>query len=435
MIIVSVECGLSGFRYVDAYVPVHAPPPLNRRRRARVFLAALLACAHAACSGDGARIVPAAPPLAEPPAAPGPSELYVIATAISTDSGANTYVTLLDSLESQQLDLGRAREFAGWSDLGVMGDWVFVSSGETPEVSRFVVGADQSLQADGTVSFASYVGDANFYNQELISPTKAYLLGEGELVIWNPSTLQITGTLPYPELPTRDGILPYVALDRGAVVRDGRMYVTVTWTDTEQLNMLGDSRILVVDVENDAIVDVLTAPCPDLAVADRDEAGNLYFSNWVYSPGATLLYGDSPACMVRIPSGSDSLDAWSLRFSDVNGNEGAVLGYIGDGKWLFSSFLGDPDEFDAQTDDWFDWLFGDTWQLELLDPESGTSTTVSALPRNGGGYYATRFSGTTHVLIPGDNYATTSVHALGADGSVTHEIDTMGWATRLFRLR
>jgi hypothetical protein len=157
--------------------------------------------------------------------------------------------------------------------------------------------------------------------------------------------------------------------------------------------------------------------------------------NWVYSPGATLLYGDSSACVVRIPAGSQELEDWSLSYASVNGREGAVLAYLGQGKWLFSSFLGDPAAFNPQTDDWFDWLFGDTWQLELLDPATKTSTVLAGLPKNGGGYYTARFEGVTRVLLPGDGYTTTAIYALGADGSVTREIDTLGWATRMFKLR
>jgi hypothetical protein len=180
---------------------------------------------------------------------------------------------------------------------------------------------------------------------------------------------------------------------------------------------------------------VLEAPCVDLAVADADEQGNLYFSNWVYSPGATLLYGDDSACTVRIPAGSSSLDDWSLRYADITGREGAVLGYVGQGKWLYSSFLGDPALYNPATDDWFDWLFGDTWQLEVLDPVARTSNVIADMPKNGGGYYSARFDEVTHVLVPGDGYDTTSIHALGADGTSSHEIDTVGWSTRIFKLR
>ncbi len=96
--------------------------------------------------------------------------LYVIATAVSDDSGANTYVALLDSTDVGTLDLSAAAEFPGWSDLGVVGGWVFVSSGETPEVTRFSVSSERKLIEDGTVNFGNYVSDANFYNQELGEP-------------------------------------------------------------------------------------------------------------------------------------------------------------------------------------------------------------------------------------------------------------------------
>ncbi|HTV19911.1 MAG TPA: hypothetical protein VMG12_14600 [Polyangiaceae bacterium] len=361
--------------------------------------------------------------------------LYALQTSVSTDTDSTTYVALFDALDAGQLDLSGAREFAGYADLAVVDGKVFVSSGEAPEVSRFALGAEGRLQDDGIVSFANYIDDANFYNQKVVSAAKVYLMGDGEIVIWNPSTLEITGTLALPELPVRENIRPYIALDRGAVLRDNLLFATAAWSDTEELNMLGDSRIVVIDVEQDAVVDVLEAPCPDLGVADRDEAGNLYFSNWVYSPGATLLSGASPACLVRIAAGSTTLDNWSLGYAQVNGREGAAISYVGGGKWLYSSFLGDPAEFDAQSDDWFPWLFGDTWQLEVLDPALGTSSIVSSLPKNGGGYYSARLDGVTHVLIPGDEYASTSVHALGADGAVAHELDVVGWSTRLFRVR
>jgi len=361
---------------------------------------------------------------------------YVIATAISDDESATTYVAVLDSLEHDELDLSRAREFGGWSDMAVIGDYVFVSSGEMPEIERFTVSGDLELEDAGRISFRDYTGDANFYNHEPVSPTKAYMLGEGsELVIWNPSALEITGTLPLPDaLRAREGIEPYLALDRGAVVRGDRMFAVVSWTDSQNLNMLADSRILVIDTEADEILDVLEVPCPDLNVADSDDEGNLYFSNWVYSPGATLLYGDAPACAVRILAGSEQLDDWRFDYAESTDHEGAVMSYAGEGRWLYSSFLGDPDAYDPESGEWFDWLFGDTWQLEVLD-EDGDSTEVTGIPKNGGGYYTARFEGTTHLLMPGDSYTTTTLYALDADGTATRRLFTEGWSTRLYKLR
>jgi len=388
-------------------------------------LASLLACT--ACTTDDA-------PSSNDGASSGPR--YVIATAVSSDSGATTYVAVLDSLDMDELDLDHAREFGGWSDMGVIGDWVFVSSGEGPEIERFTVNGDRQLEEAGQISFLSYTADANFYNQTLVSPTKAYLTTDSGFVVWNPTTLEITGTLPYPDVfAAREGIEPYMVLDRGAVVRGDRLYVTLAWTDTEELHMLPDSRIVVIDTKTDQVVDVLDAPCPDVMVADRNEAGDLYFSNWVYSPGATILFDESPTCAVRMKAGSEELDDWSFDFANETGHEGAVLAYIGDEHWLYSSFLGEKSAYDPESDDWFDWLFGDTWQLTAFTPKTGTSSDVTGIGRNGGGYYSSRFDGITHLLIPENSYTATSIYALDADGAATRKLHTNGWATRLFKLK
>lgn len=359
--------------------------------------------------------------------------LYVIATAVSDNNDSNTYIVTFDEF-AETLDLSGAREFPGWSDMLAIGEDVFVSSAEAPTVTRLRVQPNGTLGGDKTLSFSRYVQDANFYNHALVSETKVYLVGEGEYVIWDPSTLKIMGTLPFPELPDREGILPYIALDRGAVVRENRLYHTVAWSDTQNLEFLPDSQIVVIDVEKDRVVDVITVPCPDVALADRDEAGNLYFSNWVYSPGGTLLNGAPNACAVRILAGSEELDDWQLSYDEITGREGAVLSYLGKGKWVFSSFMNDPDDPSAQ-EDWFTWLFGNHWEATTLDPNPLDVAPLEGLPWNGGGYYLVRFDGVTRFLLPTEDYNKTTVYAIGEDGKAIEETKTDGWATRLFKLR
>jgi hypothetical protein len=397
-------------------------------RRTRLPIASLASLVfHVGCSGssnDG-------PSGATETAAPR----FAVATAVSDDSGANTYVRVLSEFEDE-LDLTKAREFPGWSDLGSVGKYLFVSSGEAPTIWRFTVDEEGELAgggADDTIDFGNYVSDANFYNQMLVSETKAYLIGEGEYVVWNPTTLEITGTIPFPKLADRDGIPAFFGLDRSAVVRDGKLFHTVSWGDTENLVFLPDSRLVVLDTEKDEVERVLEVPCPDLAVGDRDEAGNMYFSNWVYSPGGTLLMEGPAACAVRVLAGSEEIDPdWTFNYGQADGHEGATMGYLGRGKWLYSSFTNDPESYG---DDWFEWLFGNHWELRTLDPKTQQTAIVDGTPLNGGGYYTARLDGTMHVLLPGDSYTTTTVYAIDAQGSATQKMHMDGWSTRMVALR
>lgn len=372
----------------------------------------------------------------EPSPRAAASQRYVIATAVSSDEMSTTYVKTLTNLDGQELSLRDAREFGGWSDMKVIGNWVFVSGGETSVVERFSVDDNGQLQADGRIGFADYAQTADLYMHLLISPTKAYFTTDTEYVIWNPTTLEITGTIPFPELPTRDGIEPFVTMDRGAVIRDNKLFHAASWTDTMAYKMTPDSRVLVVDVENDEIEEVLELPCPDINVATIDDKGNIYFSNWVYSPGATLVNDQAKACSAKIPADDTAIDeSWTVTFADVTGgHEGANLVYAGNGKALFSVFREDKMPFDKDTEI-FDWLFGDTnWDYASMDLETHEVTTLPDLGEQSGGFYAYQLGDKFVLLSPQGDYSETSFVEVSEDGTGTEVLRTNGWSTRIYLL-
>jgi hypothetical protein len=397
----------------------------------RASCALTLALLVAACEGGGGRDGEARG------AARSEDSAYVVATAVSSSESANTYVKVLPSIEHAQLELDDAHEFAGWSDMAVLGRWVFVSSGEEPVITRFAVNDDGSLEEDGELSFSNFTDDANFYSQRVISAEKAYLTGEDKYVVWNPTTLEITGEIPLPVFEPVDAIMPSFAGDRGMVVRGDRLFHAVNWLDTENYRMAPTSRIVVVDLERDEVIDTLEVDCPDLDVGDLDEKGNIYFTSWVYAPAATVLSGDSNACLVRIRAGSESIDPdWTISFQDITGgHEAATVAYLGRGKLLTSVFYEDNQEFDPNRDEMFDWIFGNNWKMHTIDIETKTLGDVDGIGWNGGGYYPTRFDDLTRVLVPSDSYTTTAMYAISDDGSVTPELEMSGWSTRLFKLR
>jgi len=362
---------------------------------------------------------------------------FIVSTTVSSPEGASTYVKVLDSLAPGHLDLSTAREFPGWSDLKVNAGKVFVSSGEEPLVTRFSVDDAGALIEEGRLSFMNYSESATMFLQAFVDANTAFLATDAGLIRWDPTALTISGTIDYPLLEPREGIEPGSALDRGIAVRDGFVFHPISWIDTYNFVMAPTSQIVVVDVATNAVVSVLDVPCPNIDFASKDAAGNLYFSNWVYSPGATLIHGDAAACAVRILAGSLTLDpTWTLEFRTVTGgHEAAAMTIIDDTHALVSVFHEERAPFDPAVDDFYTWILGANWRFAILPLAGGPARDLVGIEWNAGGYNTARTFEDLYILVPGEDYASTAAYRLGADGVAHPSIDMDGWSNRLVQLR
>ncbi|MET0388042.1 MAG: hypothetical protein ABW321_18870 [Polyangiales bacterium] len=372
-------------------------------------------------------------PDATAPAGEERDRWYVLATIISDDEGANSYIKVMDDITHGEITLDDARELVGIADLKANDGKLLVSDGESPKVSRFTVERDGSLGDDGEIGFGNYTDNAGIARHVLVREDKAYLLDEaGGYVIWNPRTLAIDGTIPFPELAPRDGIDAAPGLDIGMVVRGDFLFHTIAWADYENFAMTDRSAILITNVEKDEVVGLLEVDCPDLNVASSDGEGNLYFSNWVYSPAATLAHGAAKACAVKIPAGEMTIDEdWTVTFADVTGgHEAAALRVLANGDAIISVFDETHAPFDPETDDVAPWVFGANWKAYRFDLDTKTATELEGIDWNSGGYYLARLDDTDYLLNPGDGYASTQIYALDDDGPAQPILQTPGWATR-----
>jgi hypothetical protein len=313
---------------------------------------------------------------------------------------------------------------------------VFVSSGESPEVTKFTVAEDGSLVEAGRISFAAYGEvDAAFWSNTFVSPTKSYMInGTAEYVIWNPSTMEITGTLALPALEPRPDLLVRAGtMDRSNVIRDGLLYQPMYWSDEDYARFAPDSRIVVIDLATDQIVRVIEAPCAGLDVGTQDASGDLYFSPWtsgVYSP---LVLATPANCVARIRAGETTATAAFTFASVADGREGAAVRAAGDGRLVFPIFHDERVDLGGATDPWE--LIGEAnWRLWAYDPSTTAASMIGSVDWNSGATYAFEIDGRSYVLVPAADYASSRVYALdGVNG--TPVFDTRGWAMRLFKVR
>lgn len=369
--------------------------------------------------------------------AAAPAPVYVVGSVVFNPDGEQTYLNVLDSLEPGELDYSRAVELAGWADLWVHEGRLYVTSREDHTVTRYEVSEAGELEEQETLSFSRYGEvDVAFWSNTFVAPDKAYMIdGVSGYVIWNPLTMEITGTFDLPELPEQGNLLLRSGtLDRSNVIRDGKLYQPMYWSDEDWAVFAPDSRIVVIDIERDEVVDTLEAPCAGLDIGTRDDAGNMYFSTWTGGIFQPLVLGDPGNCVAKIAAGEEHASA-AFTFAELtDGREGAAVRSFEDGKLLLSVFHDERVDLIGAEDPWK--LIGElNWRTWLYDPSSGAADPVEELQWNSGATYVYRVDDTHYVLVPSTDYAETAVVAL--DGALrAREAFTMrGWGTRLFKLR
>jgi hypothetical protein len=373
-----------------------------------------------------------------PPQAPPPTQ-YIIATGVTVGEMTTSYIKSVTDIDTpSKLDLKNTLEAPGFGDIHVIGDKMWVSNGDTPEIARYVIGKDGSFSKDATINFGSYSDSAAIYEQAFASATKAILNGDDAWVVWNPTTMKIDATIPYPaSIGVRDGREPFYAYDRGFIARGNRVYQTVNWVDYTNYTMPDTSTIVVLDTDANKVLSILEAPCPGLDLLTVDDKGDIYSSGWVWGPGATLVNGAPKGCIVKIPAGGDALDpSFKLGFSEfTGGHEGAALRHISGSKFLLSVFREDKAPYNPATQKISEWTETDSWRYATYDMATKEYRELDTLPWFSGGYYSAKIADRFYLLSPGVNYEATSYQQLLPDGTAKNAISMEGWSTRVFAVQ
>src|SRR5688572_3742823 len=273
----------------------------------------LLPCA--ACGdGDETNVVSASPAAgaAETPA-PATS-VYAMSTLVWSDSGATGYVLLSDTLDLADQSLAQAREFSGYTSLGVADGHLMVTNAETPIIQRFAISDTLTWQDGGQLSLINEgVIDSGFYRQYMQRDRIAYAeLDAAQRTLWDPVGFTVQRTEVDTQLPlTRDGYDLFANFNRNYFVFDGPVMRPFSYHDPDWFRWADDSLIVVYDPEGHAEQSVIEAPCPGLDTITKDERGNLYFSNWEYAALHPLTGTGAAPCVVRVTPEGELDTQWT----------------------------------------------------------------------------------------------------------------------------
>jgi hypothetical protein len=306
----------------------------------------------------------------------GTQPAILVGVIIDDPDGRNIYVGAVPELPEGELDYSGYLEL-GNVDLSAYGGWVFAWERETPSLTRYGVREDFSLfQSGEQLSFRNYGAGAEFVGGELafISPTRAYALSSelDLVVVWNPTTMEITGTIPMQPPDVPEGFVPFA--HHPAVVGDKVIWEIVsTNADTEEIHHA--AMLAIASAETDEPVRYATDErCAGANGGHMDEHGDYYVradGYWgkyaAYGPRA----GEVGTCVLRIRAGEVEFDPdylvsmESLTGSPINWPWFHVEGanYL---AWAW-----DPNE--ALPEDSDDYWVSRSFRPLLVDIERGTS--------------------------------------------------------------
>jgi hypothetical protein len=426
-----------------AHAEGQRPGPVRRAAStlSGAALAASMLLGALGCGGEDTTSTNGAgtPPTPEAPAT-GPA--YAIMYEVYDDSGgSNSYLSVLDTLDIEAVDTSLAREYGGGrAFIQTYGGWLFVGDAQTPEVTRYSLVGNE-LVTEGTVSFVSEglrTSQFDSWNVTFISAEKAYLMDfeEGRTIIWNPTTMQILGDIPVPPELLRPG---WTLEGTPGVVRDGLLFRTFDWVKQKDAEYSTDFLLAIYDVATDQLLELIPetrCPVPGNLV-HQDEAGNIYFSNWIWPVAGTILRNAPPTCVLRVNAGEQRFDpAWTLNYGDVTEQrQGAMFTYLQNDQAMVAAFYDERTAFGAKTDP-YSYVGSNNWRIWNVDLASMTGSPLEGIDFNGGAFTPVQFDGRLFLMVPGgeeQNYATQLYEVV--DGRARPYVELPGWSYQFVKLR
>jgi hypothetical protein len=271
--------------------------------------------------------------------------LYLVTTRIQpTGEAAHTFLLSVPAIgPSSSFTLEHAVEIsADTAAFGAQGrPFAYAAAVSQPTVQRWRVSAEGTLSAGPLIDFASLgmrradsAGSLAFHAAD-----KAYFCNQfdpSEVVIWNPQTLELRGTIPL-GLPMLGTMRPQVVLSQ----RQDRLFAIVSWQQefARDWTHFGDHvQVVAIDTVSDTIVGrVDESRCNLLGGGSLAADGSAYFSSAAYYAPLRSFLGEPSGvetCALRIAPGAERFDAdYGLDLTELTGGRPAgdfVL--VGEGR-------------------------------------------------------------------------------------------------------
>ncbi len=370
---------------------------------------------------------------------------YVLGSVVIDAEGTRTtYVQTIASLEDGPFDNDTAIEMPGNGVLMASGEHLLVGLAEEPTWIRYTLQEGGGIEKTGEMSLLDYGARyIDFGNAVVDETTAVSVLSSPPLaVIWDPSTMTITGEVPLDHLKAQGYELEVWT----TVAHDGLVYIPGRFSDWTGGRILEGVSITILDPKAQKIVGVAEDDrCTSGGRVVFDEAGYGYvmgdgrnYCSQMYAAasGGTALDN----CILRIPpGGTDFEEGYFHTIKSLTGGIESIgeleTAQQGSGVAFSKFFHADelPEGMEPVDFEFWSVPAHKVWRLELGDTPA--AQPVDGLPFSAIGFGSSPFDGKLYSGESLDGGGTSDVYEIDpATNTAVLKFRMNGYFNGLFEL-
>lgn len=375
-------------------------------------------------------------------------DVYGVFWRVDNPDGRSNYVSLVNGIDEGSVDPSNALEVSGKSRFFAPegADYFVIADGEDLTFTRYDISENGKSIEEGEQFSVSNKGVTSLQKRNVfLSDTKAYYIDntQGQIIIWNPETMEITGSFDLPS-EFADGYMGYTTqLGFGKYQLDGdRLIIPVGWVNFQNQSHLDKTGLAIVDVKQDKVLsyseDERVALAVEPAFVDN---GDVYFGvSERYAFSKEARQKENSGGILKVASGANEFDQnYDPDFmKQIDGEKVGIglsnapkpnHGYV---KVLDTDLL--PWSVDVEGGDYYG-LVWETYEINLPENKIIGKVDRPLAPAYSENLYTFEENGIYYAAIKVSDNDEYKVVKYAQDGSYVEGLSIPGYVSNLQKLR